>query len=83
MDHRDLHSFPTRRSSGLTIVTQALAKLNLQPDLKHEQQLLAQTGQKLWRRYQKQTNGRQKLYAALARRGFNSGEISNFLQELN
>lgn len=67
----------------VTIVTQALAQLDLQPDLKHEQQLLAQTGQKLWRRYQKQTNGRQKLYAALARRGFNSGEISNFLQELN
>ena len=66
-----------------TIVTQSLAQLDLQPDLKHEQKLLAQTGQKLWRRYQKQTNGRQKLYAALARRGFNSGEISNFLQELN
>lgn len=66
-----------------TVITQVLTKLDLKPDLQQERQLLAQTGQKLWRRYQNQTNGRQKLYGALARRGFSSVEISNFLQELN
>lgn len=65
------------------IITQAVSAINLQIDPEHEQNVIQTIGQKLWRRYQKQPNGQQKLYEALARRGFNSDDIHNFLQDLN
>ncbi|WP_181190087.1 recombination regulator RecX [Bombilactobacillus bombi] len=65
------------------IISQALEQVRPVVNPQEEYELLQATGQKLWRRYQHQINGRQKLYAALARRGFKVDDIHNFTQELN
>lgn len=47
-----------------------------------EQELLQKTLQKLWPRYQAKDQGRNKLYAALLRRGFTSDQIRPQLENL-
>ncbi|NVY96788.1 recombination regulator RecX [Lactobacillus sp. DCY120] len=53
-----------------------------QKDANQEQKLLQEKVQKLWRRYQKKDQGRQKLYATLLRQGFKSADIRQVLEDL-
>lgn len=65
------------------IIDRIIDELDFEPDSQHDEDLLEKKGKKLWPRYEKKDNGKQKFYAAMMRRGFNFSDVRNFLDNLN
>ncbi|MFD1672999.1 recombination regulator RecX [Agrilactobacillus yilanensis] len=63
------------------VITEALAQAALTQDDDAEQTALQQAGERLWRRYHDQPNGRQKIKQSLYRKGFNLDMIQRFLEQ--